>query len=61
VYAGDDVTDEPAIRFASEHGIGIFVRSPERPHPPSEARGMVDGPASLARLIDALGARLSSG
>jgi len=29
-FAGDDVTDFPAIEFASKHGIGAFVRSDEQ-------------------------------
>lgn len=34
VYAGDDVTDFGALRFASERGLGVFVASPEREPPP---------------------------
>lgn len=33
-FAGDDLTDLPAIRYASTHGLGVFVRSPERNAPP---------------------------
>ncbi|MDH4281627.1 MAG: trehalose-phosphatase [Myxococcales bacterium] len=29
-FAGDDLTDSPAIDFATKHGIGVFVRSDEQ-------------------------------
>lgn len=34
IYAGDDLTDFAALRFASENGRGIFVASTEREAPP---------------------------
>lgn len=34
IYAGDDITDFGALRFASEHGRGVFVASAEREPPP---------------------------
>lgn len=33
-FAGDDLTDLPAIRYASAHGLGVFVPSAERDAPP---------------------------
>lgn len=58
VYAGDDRTDEPAIALAAERGIGIFVRSDERPQGPPGTSAVVEGPRAvaelLARLADAL-------
>lgn len=59
-YAGDDLTDLPAIAAASERGIGIFVRSAERPDPPPGARAVIDGSRDVARLLGALEARLRS-
>ena len=34
IYAGDDVTDFGALRFAAEHGRGVFVANSERLAPP---------------------------
>jgi trehalose-phosphatase len=34
VYAGDDITDFGALRFAAERGRGVFVASSEREPPP---------------------------
>lgn len=58
VYAGDDRTDEPAILAASERGIGIFVRSAERPDPPLGTRAVIDGPSAMAALLRRLEERL---
>jgi trehalose 6-phosphate phosphatase len=59
IYVGDDVTDYPALRAASDlGGFGVFVRSPERRRPPPGARGTLSGPEDvaewLAELADAL-------
>ncbi len=32
-FAGDDLTDLPAIRYAQRHGLGVFVASAERRSP----------------------------
>lgn len=37
VYAGDDLTDFPALGWAARHGRGFFLRSPERNEPPPAA------------------------
>lgn len=34
LYAGDDITDFGALRFAAEHGRALFVASSERAAPP---------------------------
>lgn len=34
IYAGDDVTDFGALRFAAEHGRGVFIANSERVAPP---------------------------
>jgi len=58
VYAGDDLTDEPAIALASRRGVGVFVRSVERPTSPPGATATVDGPEGMARLLELVEARL---
>ncbi len=57
-YAGDDVTDYPAIQFAAKSGIGLFVRSAERPHPPEGASGALPGTDALAELLKKLSERI---
>lgn len=42
-FAGDDITDTPAIEFAAKHGVGAFVRSPERPRSPVDAAVVLEG------------------
>lgn len=54
VYAGDDLTDEPAIALASERGLGLFVRSSERPSAPPEASAALPGPEAVAELLEHL-------
>lgn len=50
VFAGDDFTDFEAIRFAQERGgIGIFVRSKERPTGPKAV--VLDGPSEIKKLL----------
>lgn len=51
VYAGDDLTDRPAIAFAARHGLGFFVRSSERPRKFREATGALAGPAEVGALL----------
>jgi len=51
VYAGDDLTDFGALRFASEHGLAVFVASGERQ--PPEGVTVVDSFRELFRLIRA--------
>ncbi|MFW6049821.1 MAG: trehalose-phosphatase [Myxococcota bacterium] len=54
VYAGDDLTDFPAIRLAVERGgLGLFVASGER-QPPPEATATLRGPQGLVALLRAL-------
>lgn len=55
VYAGDDLTDAPAIRTAVElGGIGLFVRSKERPRPPRGATAALAGTEAVAAFLDGL-------
>jgi trehalose-phosphatase len=53
LYAGDDLTDFPAIERAVRlGGIGIFVRSRERSRGPRGARAeVVDGTEALAEVL----------
>lgn len=53
VFAGDDLTDAPAIALAAARGLGFFVRSPERADLPG-ASAALDGPRAVARFLDAL-------
>jgi hypothetical protein len=49
VYAGDDLTDFGALRFAAEHGRAVFVASSEREPPPGVT--VVASLRELFRLI----------
>ncbi|MCZ7678487.1 MAG: hypothetical protein M5U28_06825 [Sandaracinaceae bacterium] len=51
VYAGDDLTDQPAIALASERGLGVFVRSSERPSAPPGASAELPGPEAVGELL----------
>lgn len=62
LFVGDDLTDLPAIAFAVQAGgVGLFVRSPERPEPPGDASGVLNGPPAVATLITKLQLALSRG
>jgi trehalose-phosphatase len=60
-YVGDDLTDLSAIALASMLGVGIFVRSPERPLANPEATATLEGIDAVASLLEALEARLKPG
>jgi alpha,alpha-trehalase len=49
LYAGDDVTDFGALRFAAENGRAVFVASSERMAPPGVT--VVDSFRELFRLV----------
>ncbi|MGB5812468.1 MAG: trehalose-phosphatase [Polyangiales bacterium] len=57
-FAGDDLTDVPAIEFASANGVGAFVSSAERPRSPSAAAITIAGTEELATLLDSLSREL---
>ncbi|MGB0679743.1 MAG: trehalose-phosphatase [Polyangiales bacterium] len=62
VYAGDDLTDLPAIRVATARGgIGVFVRSAERADAPTEASLCLDGPTAVHAWVQALAERCAAG
>lgn len=50
VFAGDDLTDFPALEWAAAHGTGLFLVSEERPERPRGAE-IVSDRASLSRRI----------
>ena len=50
-FAGDDVTDFPAIELASAHGVGVFVRSSERRETPAEDAVILDGVEQMADVL----------
>ena len=60
-YVGDDLTDLTAIALASMLGVGIFVRSPERPLITPEATATIDGVDAVAQLLERLEVRLKPG
>jgi len=58
-FAGDDMTDLPAIEFASKHGIGAFVLSHENPEPPSESMAVIRSTKGVTALLRELSRRLA--
>ncbi len=55
IYAGDDLTDLPAIeRAVAMGGVGIFVASPEQPTRPEETTLAVEGPEGVKDFLEAL-------
>lgn len=54
LYVGDDVTDFPAIDFASQHGLGVFVRSSEQRGTPSRSAVVLDSIEEVRTLLQGL-------
>lgn len=54
VYAGDDRTDLEAIRVADERGVGVFVKSGERPWIPPPGVVQLEGPGMLVGWLERL-------
>jgi trehalose-phosphatase len=54
VYAGDDITDEDALREVADRGLGIVVRSDEHGDRPTAAHVAVSDPQALCRLLTRL-------
>lgn len=59
VYAGDDLTDEDALRVVAEVGLGIVVRSAEHGDRGTAAHVAVDSPDELVALLGRLAAALA--
>ncbi len=58
-FAGDDVTDLPAIDFAAKHGVGAFVRSDEQWKAPSRSAVLLQDVDELAVLLSRLLERIA--
>lgn len=56
IYAGDDTTDEDCVRYlaSQENGLGVWIRSDERPLPDFVPDCVVDGPNGWAALLEEL-------
>lgn len=55
IFIGDDLTDFPAIERAVDlGGLGIFVRSTERPQGPEKASFILDDLDQVAHLLSSL-------
>jgi trehalose-phosphatase len=57
-FAGDDLTDFPAIELAASRGIGAFVHSDERPVKPSDDAVILSGVDQMSRVLQELYSRL---
>lgn len=53
-FAGDDLTDFPAIDFASAHGVGAFVRSDEQSDGPSDSVVLLQSVDEVAAVLSQL-------
>ena len=53
-FAGDDLTDFPAIELAATRGIGAFVRSDERPITPTQHAVVVHGVDQMSEVLHEL-------
>ena len=60
-FAGDDVTDFPAIDLAAERGVGVFVRSDEQRGLPSRAATVLESVGELSALLEGLRRSLADG
>jgi trehalose-phosphatase len=58
-FAGDDLTDFPAIDFAAEHGMGAFVRSDEQRDAPSQSAALLQNVDELAALLSQFSKRIA--
>jgi len=58
-FAGDDVTDFPAIDFATKHGIGAFVRSDEQAGAPSSSAVVLQSVDEMTTLLAQLLRRIT--
>jgi len=58
-FAGDDLTDFPAIEFAARHGLAVFVCSDEqRGQPPASAR-LLQSVDEVAELLERLAEQIA--
>ena len=54
LFMGDDLTDFPAIELAAEHGVGVFVQSPEQRGAPSRSAVVLDGIDEVVAVLRGL-------
>ena len=60
MFAGDDLTDLNAIQKSLEMGgLGVFVRSSERPSCPFDVTAALDGPSEVQELVAKLARALT--
>jgi trehalose-6-phosphatase len=59
-FAGDDITDFSAIDFATQHGVGIFVRSEEQRGTPSAGADLLESVTEVAEVLSRLLDRIRS-
>lgn len=57
-FAGDDITDFPAIDFAANHGVGAFVYSDEQRRGPAESTWLLQSVDELAELLAGFSKRI---
>jgi trehalose-phosphatase len=58
-FAGDDLTDFPAIDFATNHGVGVFVRSDEQEGTLSDSAVVLQSVEEVTALLTQLLARIA--
>ena len=58
-FAGDDLTDLPAIDFAAKHGVGAFVCSDEQQDAPSRSAVLLRNVDEVATLLSRLSERIA--
>lgn len=58
-FAGDDLTDFPAIEFAAEHGMGAFVCSDEQRGAPPASAELLQSVDEMAELLGQLAERIT--
>lgn len=58
-FVGDDLTDFPAVDFATEHGIGAFVRSEEQRGTPSTSAKLLGSVDEVTALLSKLLERIA--
>ena len=58
-FAGDDLTDFPAIEFAALHGVGAFVCSDEQRGAPPTSAALLQSVDETAKLLGQLAERIT--
>lgn len=58
-FVGDDLTDFPAVDFATERGVGAFVRSDEQPGTTSRSATLLESVDEVTALLSQLLQRIA--